>query len=401
MLGRRTWIGLALAGLTVVAGCSKKDEVKKEEGPGAMAKPQESGDILVGAYLSLSGEETQFGKDSQEGIDLATDEINKAGGVKGRKIKVLYEDDKSNANEATQKVRQLIDRNHVVALLGEVASSRSLAGGLIANTSKVPMITPSSTNVKVTEGREYVFRVCFTDDAQGIAAAEFVAQKLNKKKVSILFAAQDPYSSGLAQSFRDKAKQLGLEIVADKGFQKGEKNFRTYLDQVTAPKPDVIFAPIYYTDMVPIAQQAKEKNIPGTMFVGGDGWDSEDLLKGAGTEMEGAYFTNHYAPDVPWENSKKFVEAYKAQFKRDPSSVAAQGYDAARLLYDAMGRAGAIEPKAIRDAIAQTKNFQGATGTITMDANRNADKPLVIVQIKEKKFTYFATTNEKKLACRC
>lgn len=395
MLGRRAWIGLAFAGLTVLAGCSKKEEVKKDDQGGA-AKPQSSGDILVGAYLSLSGEETQFGKDSQEGIDLATLEINKAGGIKGRKVKVLYEDDKSNANEATQKVRQLIDRNKVVALLGEVASSRSLAGGLIANTSKIPMITPSSTNVKVTEGREYVFRVCFTDDAQGVAAAEFVAQNLKKKKVSILYAAQDPYSSGLAQSFRDSAKKMGIEIVADKGFQKGEKNFRTYLDQVMEPKPDIVFAPIYYTDMVPIAQQAKEKNIPGTMFLGGDGWDSEDLLKGAGAEMEGAYFTNHYAPDVPWENSKKFVAAYQAEFKREPSSLAAQGYDAAKLLYDAMNRAGVIEPKAIRDALAQTKGFQGATGMISMDADRNADKPLVIVQIKGKKFTYFATTNEKK-----
>ncbi|MCU0655035.1 MAG: ABC transporter substrate-binding protein [Polyangiaceae bacterium] len=399
MFGRRAWIGLALAGFTALAGCGKKDEVKKDGGPaasgqGATAAPQ-TGDILVGAYLSLSGEETQFGKDTQEGIDLATDEVNQAGGVKGRKIKVLYEDDKSNAAEATQKVRQLIDRK-VVALLGEVASSRSLAGGLIANTSKIPMITPSSTAVKVTTGREYVFRVCFTDDAQGVAAAEFVAQKLNKKKVSILYAAQDPYSSGLAESFRETAKKLGLEIVADKGFQKGEKNFRTYLEQVTAPKPDIIFTPIYYSDMVPIAQQAKEKNIPGSMFLGGDGWDSEDLLKGAGAELDGAYFTNHYAPDVPWENSKKFVAAYKERFKRDPSSLAAQGYDAARLLYDAMGRAGVIEPKAIRDALAATKGFQGATGTISMDANRNADKPLVVVQIKDKKFQYFATTNEKK-----
>jgi branched-chain amino acid transport system substrate-binding protein len=184
--------------------------------------------------------------------------------------------------------------------------------------------------------------------------------------------------------------------VADKGFQKGEKNFRTYLDQLMAAKPDMIFTPIYYTDMVPIAQQAKEAKIPGSMFVGGDGWDSEDLIKGAGAEMEGAYFTNHYAPDVPWENSKKFVAAYKTRFQREPSSLAAQGYDAARLLYDAMGRAESGAPKAIRDAIAQTKGFQGATGTISMDANRNADKPLVVVQIKDKKFTYFATVNEKK-----
>jgi branched-chain amino acid transport system substrate-binding protein len=389
-------------GVLALSGCKKPEgetNATKDPTPSSSqgsAIKQPTGDILVGAYLSLSGEETQFGKDTQEGIDLATEEQNKGGGVKGRKVKVLYEDDKSNANEAVQKVRQLIDRNKVVALLGEVASSRTLAAGLIANNSQIPMITPSSTNVKVTEGREYVFRVCFTDDAQGVAGAEFVVQKLGKKKIAILYAAQDPYSSGLAQSFREAARKMGAEITADKGFQKGDKNFRTYLGQIMDTKPDMIFAPIYYTDMVPIAQQAKEAKIPGSMFVGGDGWDSEDLLKGAGAEMEGAYFTNHYAPDVPWENSKKFVAAYKSRYQREPSSLAAQGYDAARLLYDAMGRAESGAPKAIRDAIAQTKGFQGATGTISMDANRNADKPLVVVQIKGGKFTYFATVNEKK-----
>ncbi|RYE75440.1 MAG: ABC transporter substrate-binding protein, partial [Myxococcales bacterium] len=379
------------------AGCDKKDNPQKDPAAsGAGARAAETGDIPVGAFLSLSGEETQFGKDTQEGIDLATDQVNAAGGVKGRKIKVIYEDDKSSANDATQKVRQLIDRNKVVALLGEVASSRSLSGGLVANQNKVPMISPSSTNPKVTEGREYVFRVCFTDDAQGMAAAEYVVNKLGKKKIAILYAAQDPYSSGLATTFREAAKKLGAQIVEEVGYQKGEKNFRTPLGKLTAARPDLIFVPNYYSDMVPIAQQAKEQNIPGSMFFGGDGWDSEDLLKGAGAELEGASFTNHYAPDVPWENSRKFVEAYKARYKRDPSSLSAQGYDAARLLYDAMGRAAAIDPKSIRDAIAQTKNFSGATGTISMDASRNADKPLVVVQVKDKTFKYLATTNEKK-----
>ena len=361
----------------------------------ACGKSAPSNEIPVGAFLSLSGEDTTFGKDTQEGIMLATDELNAAGGVKGKKVKVVYEDDKSNPQEATQKVRQLIDRGNV-AILGEVASSRSLAGGLIANTAKIPMITPSSTGVTVTEGREYVFRVCFTDDKQGTAAAEFVTTTLKKKRAAVFFAAQDPYSTGLAEAFRDASKKLGIEIVIEKGFQKGEKNFRTYLTQIMETKPDVIFAPIYYTDMVPIAQQAKEAGIAGTMFVGGDGWDSEDLIKGAGKEMEGAYFTNHYAPDVPWENSKRFVAAYQARFKREPSSLAAQGYDAAKVLYDAMGRAPTLTPKDIRDAIAATKGFQGATGTITMDAKRNADKPLVVVQIREGKFRYVATANGNK-----
>ncbi len=402
MIGRRVTLALALAGLLAPVGCSNKNDTPQKDpassgaaGAGAMARPAD-GDIQVGAFLSLSGEETQFGKDTQEGIDLATDEVNAAGGIKGRKVKVIYEDDKSSASEATQKVRQLIDRNKVVALLGEVASSRSLAGGLIANQNKIPMISPSSTNAKVTEGRDYVFRVCFTDDAQGVAAAEYVVNKLGKKKISILYAAQDPYSSGLATTFREAAKKLGATIVEDVGYQKGEKNFRTPLSKLAAAKPDLIFVPNYYSDMVPIAQQAKELNIPGSMFFGGDGWDSEDLLKGAGSELEGASFTNHYAPDVPWENSRKFVEAYKTRFKRDPSSLAAQGYDAARLLYDAMGRSSATDPKALRDAIAGTKNFSGATGTISMDANRNADKPLVVVQVKDRTFKYLATANEKK-----
>jgi branched-chain amino acid transport system substrate-binding protein len=394
MLNRRGFVGLSLLSLALsAAACDKKsDGGTAPAGSGATA----TGDIPVGAYFSLSGEETQFGKDSTDGINLATDEINAKGGVKGRKIKLIIEDDKSNPQEATQKVRQLIDRNHVVALLGEVASSRSLAAGLIANQNKIPMISPSSTNVKVTEGREYVFRVCFTDDVQGIAAAEFVTKKLEKKKIAILYAAQDPYSSGLATSFKDGLKKFGGEVVIEKGYQKGEKNFRTVLGQIMDAKPDIIFVPNYYTDMVPIAQQAAEAKIPGSMFVGGDGWDSEDLLKGAAKELEGAYFTNHYAPDVPWDNSKKFVADYKTKFSREPSSLAAQAYDAAKLLYDAMGRATAIEPKAIRDAIASTKGFAGATGTISIDEHRNADKPLVVVQIKAGKFAYHATVNEKK-----
>ena len=394
MSSRRSILGaLALGALLV--GCSKSDAPQKDPAPGAAGAAPAAGEILVGAYFSLSGEETQFGKDSQEGIVLATDELNAAGGVKGRKVKVLFEDTKSTPQEATNKVRQLIDRSKVVALLGEVASSRSLAGGLIANAAKIPMISPSSTNVEVTRGREYVFRVCFTDDAQGVAAAEFVTKKLGKKKIGLLYLAQDTYSSGLAKTFTEGVKKLGGEIVVEKGYQKGEKNFRTHLDQIMAAKPEIVFVPNYYTDMVPIAQQAKEKNIPGSMFVGGDGWDSEDLLKGAAKELEGAYFTNHYAPDVPWENSKKFVSAYQTRWKREPSSLAAQAYDSAKLLFDAMGRAKAIEPVAIRDAIAETKGFSGATGTISIDKDRNADKPLVVVQIKDGKFAYHATVNEK------
>lgn len=375
MLSRRLFsaaaVSLVLASVVACGGCSKK-----------------TNDIPVGAYLSLSGPDSTFGTDTRDGIELAVEEVNAKGGVKGKKVRVIYEDDKSTTQEASQKVRQLIDRDKVVALLGEVASSRSIAGGLIANTSKVPMVTPSSTAVKVTEGREYVFRTCFTDDQQGDVAAHFVFEKLGKKKVAVFFVAQDTYSSGLAQAFTKTFKELGGEIVIEKGYQKGETNFTTYLNEIKSKEPEAIFVPNYYTDMVQVARQAKQAGIPGTMFVGGDGWDSADLLSGAAEELEGAYFTNHYAPDVPWPNSKKFLESFRAKYKRDPSSLSAQGYDAASLLFDAIGRATEVKPEAVRDALASTKDFQGATGNLTIDKDRNANKPIVVVQVKAKKFTY-------------
>jgi len=381
MLTRRLFtFGLTTLAISALAcgGCGKKSD-----------------EVTVGAFLSLSGSDSTFGTDTREGIELAVEEINAAGGVKGKKVRVLYEDDKSTTQEASQKVRQLIDRDKVLAILGEVASSRSLAGGLIANTSHVPMVSPSSTAVEVTKGREWVFRTCFTDDQQGQVAARFVKNELKKSKVGIFYAAQDTYSSGLARSFRDELKKLGGEVVVDKGYQKGETNFTTYLNELKAQSPEIIFVPNYYNEMVQIARQAKQAGLSGGMFVGGDGWDSANLIEGAGAELEGAYFTNHYAPDVPWPNAKKFLAAFQAKYKHEPSSLSAQGYDAAGLLFDAIGRAPEMTHDAVRKALAETKDFQGATGTMSMDADRNANKPIVVVQIKNKKFAYATQVTAK------
>ncbi len=374
MLRRHFTLGIASAAIAVLsAGCSKSN----------------ANEITVGAFLSLSGSESTFGTDTREGVELALEEVNAKGGIKGKRIKVIYEDDKSTTQEATQKVRQLIDRDKVVAILGEVASSRSLAGGLIANTSHVPMVTPSSTAVEVTQGREWVFRTCYTDEQQGQVAARFVKNELKKTKVAIFYTAQDTYSSGLAKSFRDETKKLGSEIVADKGYPKGETSFRTFLSEIKAANPEIIFVPNYYSDMVFVARQAAEIGIAGSMFVGGDGWDSATLTDGAGKELEGAYFTNHYAPDVPWENSKKFFAAFTAKYHHEPTSLSAQGYDGASVLFDAIGRAtDPTSRDAIRKALAETKDFKGATGLMTMDKDRNASKPIVVVKIKDKKFTY-------------
>jgi branched-chain amino acid transport system substrate-binding protein len=374
-------------------GCSK--DPAPSIAPEQSAKPAAEGPWKVGSYLSLSGPEAQFGNDTKDGIELAADEVNQAGGIKGRPLKLLFEDDKGNPQEATNKVLQLIDRDRVVAIIGEIASSRSKAGGIVANKKRVPMITATSTHPDVTKVGPFVFRTCVTDDVAGKMGAEFILRSLGRKKIALLFASDDLYSSGIAETFRQEIKRLGGSILVEKSFIKTETNFTTYLTELKSAGPDVIYAPIYYASMIPIARQAKAAEIPGSMFVGTDGWDSADILAGAGEEMEGAYFTAHYSSDVPWPSSRAFVSKFNDRFHRPPTGVAAQSYDATKVLADAIRRAKTDTPEGIRDAIQDTKAFPGVTGSITIDADRNSDKPMVVIQIKGKKFTYFATVNDR------
>jgi branched-chain amino acid transport system substrate-binding protein len=405
MTGRRRWVAMAGVMLLGALGlgstsCNERDKPAGDTRPQGSGKPAAPAatEWKVGAYLSLSGEDADFGVFTKDGIELAVDEINKAGGVKGKPLKVLYEDDKSNSLEANNKVLQLIDRDKVVALIGEVTSARSKAGGIVANRMRVPMITPSATNPEVTKVGPFVFRVCFTDDVQAQAAAAFLVDKLGKKRIGVLYATDDLYSSGLTDEMRKELKKRGAQFVAEKGFLKKETNFTTYLNELKDVKPDVIYAPIFYNQMSVIARQAKALGMKGDLFVGGDGWDGPELLSDAGDELEGALFTNFYAPDVPWQSAKEFRVKYTERFKRDPSSNAAMGYDATKLLADAISRAKDDSPDAIRQAIQDTKDFQGATGAITIDAERNADKPVIVVQIKGKAFTYFSTVHDKPVA---
>jgi branched-chain amino acid transport system substrate-binding protein len=352
-----------------------------------------SNEWKVGAFFSLTGGDAQFGIDSQQGIEIAVEQINAGGGIKGKPMKVLFEDDKSLPSEVTNKVNQLIERDKVVAILGEVASSRSEPGGIVATKKQIPMISPSSTNAKVTKivdektGLGWVFRVCFVDEFQGRVGAEFCVKTLGKKKIGIMYAENDAYSNGLAEEFKKVAKELGAEIVKESKFTDAETNFTTFINEMKDAGPDVIYAPVYYKQMVQINRQAKAVGFSPEIFVGGDGWSGDDtLLK----EMTGAHFTDHHAPDIPWDVSKKFVEVYEGKHKKKPSSLAAMGYDAAMVLADAIKRAKEDTPKGIRDAIAETKDFRGVSGVITIDADRNAQKPIVIVQVKDGTTSYKA-----------
>ena len=341
-----------------------------------------TGEILVGEYGSMTGPEATFGQSTHNGIMMAMDEVNAAGGVKGRKIKVLTEDDQSKAEEAANTVSKLISQNNVVALLGEVASSNTLAAAPIAQSNKVPMITPSSTNPTVTEKGDYIFRMCFLDSYQGEQMANYISDKLGLKRAAILVDVKSDYSTGLAQFFEQAFVKNGGRIVARQSYAKGDNDFRSQLTAIRSANPEVIFVPGYYNDIGQIAIQARDLGIKEPL-AGGDGWESPKLIEIGGKALEGCFYSNHYFAGDPAASVRQFVEKYRERFGQTPDSLAALGYDAAKVLANAMGKAAQLDGPSIRDQIAATKNFPGVTGMITLGPDRNpSGKKLVIVEIR-------------------
>jgi len=344
--------------------------------------------IKIGHFASLTGDTATFGQSADRGIRMAVDQINEAGGVLGRPLQVISEDDRSITEEARTAAQKLLQRDQVVALLGEVASSRSLAAAPEAQRSNIPMISPASTNPKVTEVGDYIFRTCFIDPFQGAVMARFAWDELKVKRVAILFDFKQDYSVGLAEFFRKTFKELGGEIVADERYTSGDIEFRAQLTTIRAANPEAVFVPGYYTELGLIAKQARELglNVP---LLGGDGWDSAKTLEIGGPAVEGYYFSNHYAADSDSPKVQDFVKRYRDQHGEVPDAMAALGYDAAGILADALRRAGDTSGPHLRDAIAATKDYDGVTGKITIDGQRNAHKDAVVLKIEDGKFRFF------------
>lgn len=377
-----------LTGLFILAaasGCTRKTPVsaptdsRTGNAPEA-AQTATTGDILVGEYGSMTGGEATFGISTHEGIMMAIDEKNAAGGVKGRQLKVIALDNQGKSDEAAAVVTRLITENKVIAVLGEVASSRTLAAAPIAQQHKIPMISPSSTNPQVTEVGDYIFRVCFIDPFQGTAMAKFAWEKLQAKNVAILRDVKSDYSVGLANFFAKTFKELGGEIVIDQSYQNGEKDFKAQLTQIRSKKPDAIFIPGYYTEVGLIAQQAKQLGIK-VPLMGGDGWDSSKLYEIGKDAINGQFFSNHYTTESTDPVVQDFIKNYRTKYNKVPDGLAALGYDAAKVLVAAMERTAELTPKSIRDEIANTKDFVGVTGRITINEQRNAVKPAVVVKV--------------------
>ncbi|MFN0133713.1 MAG: ABC transporter substrate-binding protein [Phycisphaerales bacterium] len=377
--------GLALAALATLAA------------PACGRQPTET--IKIGHYASLTGSEATFGKSTDNGIRLAVDEVNAKGGVtiagKAYKIELVSDDTEGKPDKAGTVVTKLITKDKVKAVLGEVASSVSLQGAPVCQAYGVPMITPSSTNYTVTQKGNMIFRVCFIDPFQGFACAKFTKDELKLTKAAILFDQAAAYSVGLKDEYIKHFKSMGGTIVSEQAYTKGATDFNAQLTRIRETNPEVIFIPGYYSDIAKISIQARKLGM--TMpLLGGDGWDSEELAKNAGSAIEGCFYSNHYAPDQPTEAIQTFVSKYQQRFGGVPDGLAALGYDAANVLFDAMTRAKSHGGKDLRDAIAATKDFKAVTGTITINAQRDAVKPAVIVEHKGGKWAFRAAIEPQR-----
>ena len=367
--------GALLLGLT---GC------KQEAGSGAAAT-----EIVVGEVAAMTGGTATFGTSSHAGTQMAVDEINAAGGLLGKKVKLITEDDQSKQGEAGTVAKKLISRDKIIALLGEVASGKSLEMGPICQKAGVPMISPASTNPKVTEVGDFVFRVCFIDPFQGTVMGKF-AMSRNWKKVAVLTDTKQDYSVGLSQFFKQYFAKNGGTIVSEQSYGSGDKDFKAQLTAIKPSAPDAIFASGYYNEVGLIATQARELGITAPLL-GGDGWDSPSLVQVAGKAIEGSFFSNHFSNEDTSPRIQEFVKKFKDKNGKIPDAMAALGYDSAMILADAIKRAGTTDGKALRDAIAQTKDYNGITGKISLDEKRNASKSAVVLTIKDGKFSYVET----------
>jgi len=365
--------------------------IRKQEGGLGTGKGAVNQVLLLGEFGTMTGPESTFGLSTHNGIVMAIEEANAENGIRGMKIQLKSYDDEGRSDKVVAVVTRLVTQDKVVLLLGEVASSRSIAAASIAQQFKIPMLSPSSTNPRVTEIGDYIFRACFIDPFQGSVMARFARNHLKLRTAAILRDVRSDYSVGLANVFAKEFKKLGGSVLADLPYFSGDFDFKSQLRTIKLKKPDLIFVPGYYSEVGLIARQAKNLNYKGVLL-GGDGWDSDKLVKIAGDAILGGYFSSHYSSKDKNPVVQNFVSKYKAKFGTIPNGLSAMGYDAARVAIEAARNAVDLSPKSLRDALAKTKNFSGVTGIITLNDERNAVKPAVVLRVVGRSEYDFVTT---------
>ncbi|MDB6114444.1 MAG: Amino acid/amide transporter substrate-binding protein family [Lacunisphaera sp.] len=348
--------------------------------------------IRIGEFASLTGKEAVFGQNAHKGTLLAIEEANAAGGVLGRQLELLTEDDQSKAGESATAVKKLISRDKVVALLGEITSGRTLEAAPVCQNAHIPLISPGATAPEVTTKGNYIFRVCFIDSFQGAVMAKFAKDSLKVARAAVLSSVSSAQSVGLAKVFRERFTADGGSVVIEQKYGEGDKDFRAQLTAIKASDAEGVFVPGYYAEAALICKQARDLGLNVPLF-GVDGWESPELIQIGGAAVEGSYFSTHYSP----ENQSPAVVAFNERFKKrwgiDTNALSALGYDSALVLIDALKRAGTTDGAKLRDALAATKDFAGATGSITFDAQRNPTKSAVVLTVKNGRYAFVQDVN--------
>jgi branched-chain amino acid transport system substrate-binding protein len=368
--------GATAAALAGTLGCKKK-----------------SNGITLGLYLSLTGDKADFGVSTRNGVNIALEELNAAGGLLGQQVRAVAEDTRGDSNEAASAVTRLIDREQVCGVIGEVASSLSLAGGRICQRRGIPMISPSSTNPAVTQIGDNIFRVCFLDPFQGEVMARFAKNSLHVSRVAIFKDQGSAYSTGLADAFRRSFTALGGQIVDEQAYRESDTHFSAQISSMLARGPEALFVPGYYAQLALIAREVRGAGFQGRML-GGDGWSSNTLTQNDDDKLVGDFYSEGFAPEgATTPVAQRFVQKYREKNRVEPNGLAALGYDAALVMFDAIRRANSAEPARIKAALATTRGVQGATGTITLNAQRDAVKSAVILEVRENSVRYRETVN--------
>jgi branched-chain amino acid transport system substrate-binding protein len=356
-----------------------------------------SNEVKIGGNLEMTGNTASWGESMAKGIKLAFKEANASGGVLGKQISFVIADNRSEPSESANAMTKLINQDKVILVLGTGGSTNSIAAAPIAAQNKIPFITPFATNPKVTADGEkvndFAFRVCFIDPFQGNVMADFASKTLKAKTAAIYIDNSADYSKGLAQYFEEHFVKNGGNIVAKEAYLQKDQDYKAILTKIKITNPDVLFVPGYYEDVAKIVKQARELGIT-VPIIGGDAWDSPKLVEMAGAAaLNNTFFSNHYAPDNHTPQIDKFVEAYQKEYNQVPDAPAVLGYDAACMAIDAIKRANSFDPVKIKDALAQTKDLQLVTGSITLDKYHNPVKSAIVMELKDGKQVYKTTIN--------
>jgi branched-chain amino acid transport system substrate-binding protein len=335
------------------------------------------GTIKLGTILPISGAVSAYGTESRDAILMAVEEINAKGGVLGKKIEMMVEDDENSPDKTMNALKKLIARDKIIGFVGAMTSKCSLAITKYDQAKKVVMITPTSTNDAVTDAGDYIFRSCYKDSFQGEVAAQFAFETLKVKKAAILYDITNDYSKGLMTNFFQKFRALGGQVMAAETYSAGDKDFNAQLTKISTAKPEVIFIPDYYNTISLIAKQVRAQGIT-IPLLGADGWD--EITNNAGDEVLNCFYCNHYSPEANDPEVKNFVKKFESKYKSTPNALAALSYDATYILAEAIQKAGSPNPEKIKIAMMKT-NRKFVTGRIKFDANRNPIKSAVMLEI--------------------